>query len=98
MGSPVLLRVSDRPARHAPDGAFATEQRVASDPEVHMHLGRVFSQLAYAGPARILIAITYPAALDERAPIPAHAKERAREAHYRIPVQNLMEGQGQTSV
>ena len=57
MGSPVLLGDSDRPTRHATDGAFATEQRVASDPEVHMHLGRVFSQLAYADPARIVIAI-----------------------------------------
>ena len=57
LGSPVLPRDSDRPARHAPDGAFATEQRIASDPEVHMHLDRVFSQLAYADPGRTLMAI-----------------------------------------
>ena len=57
LGSLVLLRDSDRPTRHATDGAFATEQHVASDAEVHMHLDRVFSQLAYAGPARIVIVI-----------------------------------------
>ena len=36
LGSPVILRSSDRPSKNAPDGTFSAEQHLASDPEVHM--------------------------------------------------------------
>ena len=57
LGSPVRLEVSDRPASQPTDGGLAPEQRVASDPEVHVHLDRVFSQLPDTDPAKIVVAV-----------------------------------------
>ena len=53
----MIFRGSDRPSRRVPEGVSSSEQRVASDPEVHVQLNRVFCQLDCADPARILIAI-----------------------------------------
>ena len=57
LGSPVQLDISDRPASQPADGGLAPEQRVASDPEVHVHLDRVFSQLPDTDPAKIVVAV-----------------------------------------
>ena len=57
LGSPVLFKESDRPSRRAPEGVRSSGQRVASDPEVHVQLDRVFCQLGSTDPARILIAV-----------------------------------------
>ena len=57
LGSPVIFRGSDRPSRRIPEGACASEQRAASDPEVHVQLDRLFCQMDSTDPARILIAI-----------------------------------------
>ena len=57
LGSPVLFKESDRPTRRIPEGICSSEQRVASDPEVHVQLDHVFRQLGGSGPARVIIAI-----------------------------------------
>ena len=56
LGSPVRMAASDRPARHDPGEGLSAEQRVATDPEVHLHLDRLFAQLPPADPARVVIA------------------------------------------
>ena len=58
LGSPVRMATSDRPARHDPGEGLSAEQRVATDPEVHLHLDRLFTQLPPADPARVVIAAT----------------------------------------
>ena len=57
MGAPVRLDVSDRPARQTTDNGLSPEQRVASDPEVHLHLDRLLPQLSDIDPAMIVIAV-----------------------------------------
>ena len=57
LGSPVRLEVSDRPASQPMPSGLAPEQRVASDPEVHLHLDRLFSQMPDSDPAKIVVAV-----------------------------------------
>lgn len=57
LGSPVLLKDSDRPSKRTSEGASSSEQRVASDPEVHVQLDHVFRQIGDSDPAKVIIAI-----------------------------------------
>ena len=57
MGAPVRLNVSDRPAKQVASDGLPPEQRVASDPEVHIHLDHLLSRLTDIDPTRIVVAI-----------------------------------------
>ena len=56
-GAPILLSASDRPAKQVAHEGLPPEQRAASDPEVHIHLDYLLSQLAKTDPTRVVVAI-----------------------------------------
>ena len=57
MGAPILLAVSDRPAKQTAHEGFPPEQRAAYDPEVHIRPGNLLTQLAEIDPTRIVVAV-----------------------------------------
>ena len=55
-GAPVQLAASDRPASRSAHMGLPPEQRIASDPELHIRLDTLFSRLSEADPTRIVVA------------------------------------------
>ena len=51
------LGVFGGPCKQTPEDALAPEQRVASNPEVHLHLDRLLTRLPVTGPTRVLVAV-----------------------------------------